>query len=372
MNNKNVTIIGGAGFLAKELVIQLLEKGYRVTVADISITEDVLPPSLKNCTKYFNNKQLTCINGDITDKDTLNLIPHDTNSLIHIAGYFRFWPIDNGLAYKINIEGTKNVCHYAANHPCIENCLYYSSVESIGTMKDRAMYPGAKENTRPLDSELKHCLYKQTKTKAHDLVEKYFDIFEKKGKRLSIHAPPTPFGPGMETVPTGDLIKKDTGLINWISPKTILSCAYTGDIARDSLLILEKGLHGKTYVSVGFHASIPEILETKVKIIREELGMKNAFAPKFHLPNWSLPLIAKSMEFVGNVYKKYTPEMTLEQAIRTTQNHWYDTSMTRKDLGLNDEYLGLYETVRKVCIYLYENKLFGSMASANEKGSSVN
>ena len=61
---------------------------------------------------------------------------------------------------------------------------------------------------------------------------------------------------------------KHKGLIRFICPNTVLSCADIGDIARDSVLLLtENGRvkNGMTYVTVGFHASILEILKTKEK-----------------------------------------------------------------------------------------------------------
>jgi len=98
-----------------------------------------------------------------------------------------------------------------------------------------------------------------------------------------IHAPPTPFGVGMESVPTGDLITKNKGLIRWFAPNTVLSCVDTRDLARDDLLLIEEDniQNGKTYVSVGFHASIHEILKEKAKHY-------NTKPPMFVLPNFSL------------------------------------------------------------------------------------
>lgn len=347
-----VTVIGGAGFLARELVSQLLCLGCFVTVADVNLAArtNALSPNLLRHKKEFCGKQLNLVFVDVTKPETFKNIPDDTKKIIHMGAHFSFWPVDREKSWNINVEGTKNILDYSLGAQC-DTVLYYSSIEAVGSKESRANLPGAKEHERPNFSELKNYPYKTTKTFAHFLAEEYAPKFKAKNKKIILHAPPTPFGPGMERVPTGNIMTKHRGLIRLISPKTVLSCADTRDIARDSVLLLTKNGrigNGKTYVTVGFHASIPEILKTKENFT----GIP---APKILLPNFSLVPLARIMETCGKINKNYQPEITKEQAARTAQNHFYDASFTRKALGLNQEnYFGLEETIENTSRYLVE------------------
>lgn len=356
-----ITVIGGAGFLARELISQLLDCGCGITVADITIKSNNLPPSLLWRKKHLKSGQLNVVYVDVSKPETLRNIPCDTKKVVHMGAHFSFWPVDEKKSWNVNVEGTKNVLEHSLNFLAdCDTVLYYSSIEAVGSKNVRASFPGAKEYERPNFSELKGCPYKATKTFAHFVAEEYAPRFLEKGKKIILRAPPTPFGPGMECVSTGSIMTKHRGIIRLISPKTVLSCADTRDIARDDVLLLTKNgriENGKTYVTVGFHAAIPEILKVKEKFT----GIP---APKILLPNFSLVPLARIMETYGKMNKSYLPEITKEQAKRTTQNHFYDVSFTRKALGLNQEnYFGLEETIKNTSMYLIERGIIPNYAA---------
>ena len=68
MGAETVTVIGGAGFLGRELVNQLLSRGFKVAVADIhpSLKSNRLPSSLTHHAEAFASRQLNLAYVDVT------------------------------------------------------------------------------------------------------------------------------------------------------------------------------------------------------------------------------------------------------------------------------------------------------------------
>ena len=64
MKYKNVTVTGGAGFIASHLVDRLMEMGKNVRVVD-SCFKHRLPGETK---RYFGRKDFQFVKGDIRDK----------------------------------------------------------------------------------------------------------------------------------------------------------------------------------------------------------------------------------------------------------------------------------------------------------------
>lgn len=344
---KSIAVIGGAGFLSRELITALLNRDYSVFIGDVNrdVARGELPYHLKDKTREKKNGLLKMGYVDVTNPETFRNIPEDCDTLIQTAGYFKFWPVDREKAWRINYHGTRNLVEHALNNG-IRDYLYYSSIEAVGSAKNKARLPGAVEKDPPAENELKKNFYKISKARAHQLVQNYFRRFAEKGKRLIIRAPSTPIGIGMEKVPTGDLIKRKGGLIRLVAPNSVLSCIDTRDLARDDIRVIERGRNGETYVSVGFHSGIHDILKEKFRVS----GIK---PPRFILPNWSLIPMAIGMELLGKVLVSYRPHMTVEQAVRTQKNHFYDTSFTRERLGLKKEdYFGLEESIEHVIKYM--------------------
>jgi len=347
MTNKKVAVIGGAGFLSREIVTQLLDREDEVFVGDVDsdVSKGELPYHLSDKEREKRNAQLRLGRVDILDEKTFDNIPKGFDIVIQTAGYFNFWPINPERAWRINVHGTRDLVEHCLDNG-VKDYLYYSSVEAVGSVKDRSELPGAKESDVPLDRELRKSLYKRTKTRAHGLVGSYCERFNEKGKRLMMRAPSTPIGKGMEKVPTGELITNTGKIIRFCAPNSVLSCIDTRDLARDDLLALDRGKNGETYVSVGYHAEIHDILKVREKIT----GVR---APRFEMPRWSLIPIAMFMETLGRLNKDYKPQMTVEQAVRTRENHFYDTSATRGRLGLSvDDYYQLEESVENAVRYM--------------------
>lgn len=105
-----VLVTGGAGYVGSLLVPALLDMDYEVTVLDWFIFEPTLFVNLKS-------KLLTNITGDIRDKELVNKILKNTDSIIHLAGMSNdpSAVINPKVTEDINFKATVNLAKSAKN-----------------------------------------------------------------------------------------------------------------------------------------------------------------------------------------------------------------------------------------------------------------
>jgi dihydroflavonol-4-reductase len=126
-----VLVTGATGFVGRKLVPRILEEGYDVValVRSTSNTEG-LP------------KQVEIREADLLDIKSLEAVVHDIAIAIHLAAYFDFYPTDEELMFRINVDGTRNLMS-ACVGTNVERFIYCSSTEAIGA----ARFPPATEDT---------------------------------------------------------------------------------------------------------------------------------------------------------------------------------------------------------------------------------
>ena len=125
--NKKILITGGAGYVGSHLVPFLLNKNYSVTVLDLFIYgSDVLD----------KHKNLTCVEGDIRDKELLKKIVIGHDIVIHLAC------ISNDPSFELNPLLGKSI-NLDAFEPLVEiskssgiKKFIYASSSSVYGVKD--------------------------------------------------------------------------------------------------------------------------------------------------------------------------------------------------------------------------------------------
>lgn len=111
--DKKVLITGGAGFIGSNLVEDLLEKDYKITILDN------FSSGYRKNLKEFEDK-ISIINGDIRDKNLLDKLVDETICVFHLAAMVSVpESIENPAeCYDINLTGSLNI---------IEACIKYNS-----------------------------------------------------------------------------------------------------------------------------------------------------------------------------------------------------------------------------------------------------
>lgn len=119
-----VGITGASGFIGKNLVDYLLEKGYEIVIYKRENSK----------TSYFNNKNVKFREIDYFDKNNLNGKFSDIDCLIYLSGLTK--SLNTNMYYKVNYEALKNVVdEINLNNPDL-HFIYASTQAATGPAKD--------------------------------------------------------------------------------------------------------------------------------------------------------------------------------------------------------------------------------------------
>lgn len=168
---REIVFTGFPGFIASQLI-------RKNTAADVGISAIVLPSELRKAEQEAQKIQqetgcspINIMEGDIT-KDNLGLQKADIEFLKskrvvfwHLAAIYDL-AVPRDLAWKVNVEGTKNVNEFLLTLPTVERYMYFSTAYVAGA-REGVLYEG--ELIRP---EGFKNFYEETKYEAEVLVEK--------------------------------------------------------------------------------------------------------------------------------------------------------------------------------------------------------
>lgn len=126
-----VLVTGATGFLGGRVTSKLLEEGHEVVgmVRATSNTEG-LPKSVE------------IKEADLFDISSLEEVVEGVDVVLHFAAYFDFYPSDEELMFKVNVEGTRNLMN-ACVGTGVERFIYCSTIETMGAIR----FPPATEDT---------------------------------------------------------------------------------------------------------------------------------------------------------------------------------------------------------------------------------
>jgi nucleoside-diphosphate-sugar epimerase len=126
-----VLVTGASGFLGRRVISKILEAGHEV-VALVRESSNIegLP------------KNIEIRVADLFDISSLESAVQGVNVVIHFAAYFDFYPSDEDLLFKVNIEGTTNLMNACVGTD-VERFIYCSTTETIGPTR----FPPGTEDT---------------------------------------------------------------------------------------------------------------------------------------------------------------------------------------------------------------------------------
>lgn len=307
VNDTNVLVTGGAGFLGSHLIELLLEKGANVTVADI--------PSANQSNLRQVNGRIKFIPCDISNTNELKELPKETDIVFHLAAIAdpRICEENHELAFKVNVQGTFNALNYAMKAN-VSKFIFPSAASLYGKYPK---YIPIDEN-HPIDPA--DSVYLTTKRfgeilcdmfyQKHGLPVIYFRLFNTFGERQ---------GPGF-LVPTViiDGIKK--GAIELWNDKPVRDFSYVKDIANALIKGIEtKFCGGPINLGNGKEISVGELVEMILNAMKED-GIKTEVKylnKEIWGPMRLLCDNTKARRLLG-----WEPKTEIEEGIRKTVR-WY-------------------------------------------------
>jgi UDP-glucose 4-epimerase len=124
----NILVTGGAGFIGSNLVDVLADTGNRVTVLD-----NFSSGKRDNLKQHEGNKGVRVIEGDVRDKSLMKEITRGTDVVYHLAVQcLRVSIKDPEINHEVNATGTLNLCMASLENK-VKRFVYVSSSEAYGT-----------------------------------------------------------------------------------------------------------------------------------------------------------------------------------------------------------------------------------------------
>lgn len=135
MNNKNVLITGGAGFIGSNLALKLISKGYNVTVLDNLSPQIHGENPEEDSPLYLSIKgKVDFIKGSVTSKDDLRKAIKEKSTIVHYAAETgtgqSMYEIDKYV--DVNIGGTSKMLDILTNEE--------HSIKKIVVASSRSLY----------------------------------------------------------------------------------------------------------------------------------------------------------------------------------------------------------------------------------------
>ncbi len=323
-------VTGATGFIGNNLVKELLNRNQQV---------NVLVRSKQKIPDHQLNK-VSIYEGDLSDLATIDNAMKNCDYVFHMAAFANIWSKDKMLAYKTNVEGTRNILNLALKNR-IRKVVFTSSAATLAPSK----------NTEEVDESFpvpeKYITdYETTKRESELLCVEFCN----KGLEVVIVNPPRVFGPGFLSKSNSVtlLIKKYIHGKWRIIPgtgKQIGNYAFVGDVVNGHILALENGTPGEKYILGGTNISYNDFF----KLLAEVSGKKYKL---LHLPFPIMLWVSKFELFMAKTFGK-PPLITPPWVRRYLQNRLLTSKKAIN--GINYSITPLDEAIAKTINWLKSN-----------------
>ena len=316
-------ITGATGFIGTWLVKKLVSESHSCRC---------LVRSKEKAESISDLYNVELIEGDITDKKSLENIAFGMHGIFHLAtlGHVHNFKAPEGMFEDVNVKGTKNIMDEAIKAG-VKKIVHCSSVAAMGICKDA---PANEESEcRP------HHPYGLSKFNAEELIRK---LYNEQGLPSVIIRFSMVYGPGdwRDMLRITRLVKRR--IIPKIGSRPKLTpLIHVEDAVKGLVLAMEKGRPGETYLITNKNS---EPFDKIIKIIAEALEGKCFFLP---VPEWAALSAASGIEIMCKLFGK-APFITRKNIESTLADRVFSIEKAQKDLRFDpsiDPVKGLRDTV---------------------------
>ena len=274
-----IFITGSTGFIGTHTTELLAKSNHKLKLL-------IRKTSKSSFTKSQN---ITPVEGDLTDKNSLLKGMEGCDSVINIAGHYTFWEPDKSIYSKVNIVGTRNVMECAIECK-IKKVVHVSTAGVFGKPEDEPF------NEKSSCGPVQYSEYFRTKYEGELIA---WGLFETKKLPLVVIYPACVLGAG-DTKASGRYINDfiNRKLPAAVFKHRIFSFVYVKDVAQAIVNAIEKDNNiGEKYLISNCRYTWGEIN----KMISETSGVPS---PKFSLPDSVTMLNAYLLTGLANIIKK--------------------------------------------------------------------
>lgn len=312
----SVVVTGAAGFLGKEIVVQLLDAGHEV----FGLVRRPAPElEALGCRLRF---------ADLTDAEATATALEGAQAVYHVAAKAGIWGSYEDY-YAANVTGTQNVIHGCLKAGCGK--LIYTSSPSVTFGGEP--HPGVDESVPYPQRHLNH--YCRTKAEAEGMV---LQADQHEGLLTVALRPHIIWGPGdphilprlVEAARAGRLLRVGPG-------ENLVDITYVSNAARAHLLaeqqlVADSEVHGRAFfISQGRPVNLWDWVNEI--LTRLELKPVERAVP--------LPVAQVLGAVLETIYRWFRlsgePRMTRFLAAQLGTSHYYDISAARRLLGYEPE-----------------------------------
>jgi UDP-glucose 4-epimerase len=314
LQNKEIFITGGAGFIGSTLAGKLLEDN------KIVIYDNLVRDSLKD-REFCNHPNITLIQGDILDYPSLSkhIAEIDPTHVIHCAAIAGIDTVIKSpvRTMEVNMTGTANVLRAASQQKAVERVICFSTSEVFGR---HAFLSDEKDGAVIGMVGEARWTYAVSKLSGEHLALAYY---KEQGLPVVVLRPFNVYGPGQ--VGEGALstfiqraIKGETIQIHGDGTQIRAWC-YVDDMVRGLLLALEHpAAVGETF-NIGNQRAVLTIYGLASTVIRVlDSSSEITFSYKNHADvELRVPNVSKSRDLLG-----FEAQVDLDEGILLTADHF--------------------------------------------------
>jgi dihydroflavonol-4-reductase len=328
--SKPTLVTGANGHLGYNICRLLAERGEPVR-AMIRATADPKPLEVLG---------VAVARGDILDAASTAAAVEGAGRVYHTAAGFLMWAKDpEREIIRPSVDGTRNVVEAAAKAG-VEKVVYTSTTGTMGfaLTPDRLV-----DESRHIENP--HTHYVRGKVAAE---KEAFRVSEKTGLPLCSTHPGFILGPRFFKL--SESVRQVSEFLNKGMPMYFeggFSTVDVEDVARGSLLAMEKGGTGQRYILAGENVTVKGLFD----MLAELTGLK---APSIKAPVPVLRVLAAAME-LGSKLTGSRPMLDRSQIDEFAGKYGYfDNSKAERDLGYT--YMTARDTLRRTVAWLLDKE----------------
>jgi nucleoside-diphosphate-sugar epimerase len=320
-----ILITGGNGFLGRNLVLALQERGDSVRVL----------ASFRGSTFWLEQRGVTIFRGDIRDSEVLTAAMRGADAVFHLAAMIRVWGAIQD-SYAVNVTGTENVCRVALAAG-VRRLVHISSAMVYNMAIGRPVTED--EPLEPLDEP-----YSMTKAEGDKLVQR---MTAEDHLPAVIIRPGTLLGPGdhLNFGRTADRMRAGKGIIVG-SGNNAVPFVYIADVVQALLLALDNERAVGQVYNIGNDQPLTQ--EQFLSAIAQEIGVA---PPHIHVPYYLMYTAAYTAERVATLSGSRIPPAVTRHGVKIFgADSRLSIDKARRDLGYAPQ-VPLREGVRRTAIW---------------------